>query len=291
MGFVKAKGRSATYDYFFCWSRHRAAGCDLPYVPAQMVEAQVEACFESVQVSGEMLLKFRDRVLEQIKMRLDGAEKQAKVARKRIIQLEAERRRLLQAHLGGAVPLELLKEEQNRITRQLAQAGAELANTEVDWEEVQERVKAAVALTSQIHDLYLHAEPTLRRRINQAVWEGFYVDDDGVVGATLTDPMAALVAEDVIRALGAENESRDLCSRGRGSRLNGLVEVSGLEPPTSTLRTSFVHPPEQGLSERTSWYTRCFSLTFPQDSSPFLTIRSVKVTSTGHARTATRHGP
>jgi hypothetical protein len=32
MGFVHANGRSAIYDYFFCWSRHRGTGCDLPYV-------------------------------------------------------------------------------------------------------------------------------------------------------------------------------------------------------------------------------------------------------------------
>jgi hypothetical protein len=58
--------------------------------------------------------------------------------------------------------------------------------------------------------------------------------------------------------------------------VDGLVEVSGLEPPTSTLRTSFLYPPEQGLSDRTSWYKRCFPLTLPQDPSPFRKIRSVK---------------
>jgi hypothetical protein len=56
------------------------------------------------------------------------------------------------------------------------------------------------------------------------------------------------------------------------------VEVSGLEPPTSTLRTSFVHPPEQGLRERTSWYRRCIPLTLPQVSSHYRKISSFKVT-------------
>ena len=57
------------------------------------------------------------------------------------------------------------------------------------------------------------------------------------------------------------------------------VEVSGLEPPTSTLRTSFVHPPEQGLHKRTSWYQHYIPLTLPQISSHSRKIRSVKVTS------------
>ncbi|MFZ0664666.1 MAG: recombinase family protein, partial [Acidimicrobiales bacterium] len=173
MGFVHANGRSATYDYFFCWSRHRGTGCDLPYVSADIIESQVEACYEPVQISAEMVLKFRDHILKYMKVHLDGAEKLAQKTRKRIQHLEAERRRLLQAHLSGAVPLELLKEEQNRITRQLAQAGAELVNTEIDWVNVERNVNAAVKLASQLSDIYLRADPTLRRRINQASWEGF----------------------------------------------------------------------------------------------------------------------
>ena len=51
LGFVRAKG--GRYDYFFCWSRHRHIGCDLPYIPAEIVEGQVEACYEPVQISAE----------------------------------------------------------------------------------------------------------------------------------------------------------------------------------------------------------------------------------------------
>jgi hypothetical protein len=92
-------------------------------------------------------------------------------------------------------------------------------------------------LVSQLFDIYVQAEPVMRRRINQASWDGFDVDAEGVVGARLSDPMAALVAADVMSSLGATNENRDLCESGRGSRLNVLVDLSGLEPPTSTLRT------------------------------------------------------
>jgi site-specific DNA recombinase len=265
MGFVRAKGRSAEYDYFFCWSRARGAGCDLPYLPAEVIENQVEACYEPVQVSAVTVLRFKEFVLKHMKLRIEGAEKEARKNRKRILDLESERRRLLQAHLAGAVPLDLLREEQDRITRQLAQAGAELANLEVDWEQVEENVNAAVALASQLFDIYLTAEPTLRRRINQACWDGFDLDADGVVGARLSDPMAALVADDLVKQLGAENGNRDPFERGRGSRLTSLVEVSGLEPPTSTLRTWLLRPFDQDHSkelpgERLTFDSRCLML-------------------------------
>lgn len=172
VGFVKANGRSSVYPYFFCWGRHRGTGCELPYLNAEIIERQVEACYEPVQLSARTLLEFKDQVLSAMKHQVESAEKVAKRTRKKIVELEAERRRLLTAHLAGAVPLELLREEQNRITEALARAGGELANTEVDWGEIETNVKAAIALVSQLHDLYLNAGPEMRRRINQAAWEG-----------------------------------------------------------------------------------------------------------------------
>jgi hypothetical protein len=126
-----------------------------------------------VQLSGEILLGLRDSMLRQIKRQLEGTDKAADRAWKRIVKLEMERRTLLQAHLAGAVPLELLKEEQNRSTEELARAGAELAHTEVDWQTVQERVTAAVKLVSQLRYIYAEADPATRKRINQTVWAPF----------------------------------------------------------------------------------------------------------------------
>lgn len=240
LGFVKAHGRRDTYDYFFCWTRHRSRACNLPYVSAEVVENQVEQMYEPIQVSAQVLLKFQDHILAYVKRQLRSVEDEAKKARKRIVRLEAERRKLLQAHLAGAIPLELLKEEQDRIARELGQAGAELANTEVDWESVQAQVNGAIALIGQLYDLYLRSDSTIRRRINQACWDGFDVDAEGVVGGRMSDPMASLVAEDVIRALGAAAKGQDPLrgvSRGTGSRLSSLVEVKGLEPSTYGLQS------------------------------------------------------
>jgi site-specific DNA recombinase len=224
LGFVHAKGNGGNYDYFFCWRRHRSRSCDLPYLPADIIERHVESTYQHIQVSGQVLLDFREHILGYMRQRLDGAEKLADAMRKRIVRLEAERRRLLQAHLAGAVPIELLKEEQDRISRQLAQAGAELVNTEIDWTTVERNVRAAIGLVSQLHDIYLKSEPVMRRRINQACWAGFDIDDDDVAGARLTDPLAALIAEDLVDHLsGAEKEDPDPLKGGQGSTLTALV--------------------------------------------------------------------
>jgi hypothetical protein len=67
---------------------------------------------------------------------------------------------------------------------------------------VQPQVNAAISLISQLHDLFIRADEEIRRRINQACWDGSDIDAHGVVGGRMSDPMAALVAEDVVQAPG-----------------------------------------------------------------------------------------
>lgn len=56
MGYNRATGRSGIYEYFFCWGRHRATGCQTRYVRADLLEAQVAASYEPIQLTGERLL-------------------------------------------------------------------------------------------------------------------------------------------------------------------------------------------------------------------------------------------
>ena len=85
---------------------------------------------------------------------------------------------------------------------------------------------------SQLHDLYVEALPEERQRINQAVRQRIEVDADNVSSMVLTDPMAALVAEDLVREIEvAESKNPDHLVGERGSRLDVLVEARGLEPP------------------------------------------------------------
>jgi hypothetical protein len=69
--------------------------------------------------------------------RNEHAKKLAARQRQRIVQLENERRALMKAHYAGAVPLDILKEEQERIKGELATAGALMTNSEIHWESLE----------------------------------------------------------------------------------------------------------------------------------------------------------
>src|SRR5439155_16189559 len=237
--FGRSRGRHGVeYDYFFCIGRHqKRTDCELPAIPVADIEEAIEAYYETIQLGDEAVRQLHDELITAMRRHTSGAEKRARQQRKRITALEGERRKLLQAYTAGAIELELLKEDQARIMRQLADAGAALAATEVHWENIETNLKAALGLAVNFGAAYRRAAPQTRRHLNQAVFEAVYVDREGVNYTRLADPFSTLLAEDLMARLEQELKNPESISSVRGSKENTLVEVSGLEPPTSTLRT------------------------------------------------------
>lgn len=237
LSYSKSRGRGGIYEYFYCLGRRsRRTDCDLPSLAVDEVEDVVARQYRSLQLTEQTVLRLQRELLAAMRAHTSGAEKRARQQRKRITDLEGKRRKLLQAHLGGGISLELLKEEQERITRQLADAGAALAATEIHWENIETNLQVALGLALRFDEAYRQAKPTIKRRLNQAVFEELRLDTEGVTYTRLADPFAQLLAEDLLAELDAELENPGTISGGRGSNKDLLVEVTGLEPTTSTLR-------------------------------------------------------
>ncbi|MGI6878028.1 hypothetical protein [Microbacterium sp. gxy059] len=61
-------------------------------------------------------------------------------------ELLSERKKLLQAHYAGAIPLDLLGEEQERIARRLAFREAQIEAGDVEYEQAQAHIDDCLAL-------------------------------------------------------------------------------------------------------------------------------------------------
>ncbi len=237
--FSRNTGRAGIkYDYFVCLGRHtHRNGCDLPYVDRQELEEAVERYYDTIVLDPDTIKTIHDNLLKFARRRNAAVERRARRERKRILDLEAERRKLLQAHLAGAVPVDLLREEQERITKELANAGGVLANTEIHWETMEENLKAALGLAARFGEAYRRAKPKERQWFNQAVVERIEVDIDGPIKRVeLAEPFRSVLDAGLMSRLDQEIKKRRPSKDG-GSTIVKLVEVSGLEPPTSTLRT------------------------------------------------------
>lgn len=116
-----AKSSQGTiYPYFVCTRRHAGRGdCTRQAMLIEQIERLVERFYEHVQISAETKHALSSMLHARFdEMMSKGAAELADLASRRI-QLEDEQEKLLRTHYAGAVSLEPLKREQDRITASL----------------------------------------------------------------------------------------------------------------------------------------------------------------------------
>ena len=176
-------GKGVLYPYFICARRQRLHDCSFKAVLIEVVEAQMQELYRRLYV-GEADRQEIERYLLAELARIEGEkDRNVRSLTVRRTNLEDERRRLLQAHYGGAVPLELLKEEQDRLGRELAGIQRQLDAYQADAKLVRAHVEQALDLLEDCYRLYMAAPDHLRKQLNQVFFERVLVnpavDEDG----------------------------------------------------------------------------------------------------------------
>ena len=208
LGIMNARNRWGTvYPYFYCLGRAKQRNCTQAAVRIADVEASVADWWLRVQLTEGQIVEIREHVtrgLVDLQAR-DASELDRQ--RKRVGELEHQRLKLLEARYADAIPLELFKAEQERITRELAGAQQIIERCSTEIEAVVRVVEEALLLCANAHRLYVSAPPEVRRQLNQAVFARFWIIDDRAQGADLTDAFAQLLIPDLARRLQAESRT------------------------------------------------------------------------------------
>jgi DNA invertase Pin-like site-specific DNA recombinase len=205
-----AKGR---YLYFYCLGQRGSArtGCRQPYILAGDAETLVEDLYREIQLPPSWVSRLTEELEAEIVDRQAEASERRVVLTKMLAKLADERGKLLQAFYANAIPLDLLKAEQDRIgVAELAGKG-ELEATEGDLDGWQDVLRTAIRLAGNCHAAYLKARPSVRRRFNDAVLEAVYIKDRKIGRAEFSDVFAPLFSR--------PSSNKEL-----------KVEVGGIEP-------------------------------------------------------------
>jgi site-specific DNA recombinase len=216
MSLTLAKGR---YLYFYCLGQRGSArtGCQQPYVLAGDAEALVEDLYRRIELPASWVSRLTEELEAEIVDRQAEASERRVVLTKMLAKLADERGKLLRAFYANAIPLDLLKTEQDRIGSAEQAAKGELETTEGDLEGWQDVLQTAIRLAGNCHAAYLRARPSVRRRFNDAVLEAVYIKDRKIGRAQFSEVFAPLFS--------------------RPSSNKGLkVEVRGFEPLTPAVR-------------------------------------------------------
>ncbi|TQF73363.1 recombinase family protein [Rhodococcus spelaei] len=249
-----SKNRYGTvYPYFICMGRHQKVnGCTRKAVLIDVVEELVEDVYRTVQLAPEIRGQVEAMLRQDLQSTRDSAEAEQRDLTTQKERLTNERARLLQAHYAGAVPLDLLKTEQDRIARHLANIEDRLVVTGVEFETIEQNLRTALAYASNCYKGYLVAGHHVRRLYNQAFFERIFVDDDQV-RVELSEPFSTLMGGEIAssarryaeslatnsRDEGAPSltdilsrDNKKPSSRDEGLKQHVLVPPAGIEPAT-----------------------------------------------------------
>jgi site-specific DNA recombinase len=236
---TKAKGHGGTYFYFFCIGRHeRRSDCMQRYVQADVIEEAVAAYWRTVRLPQTV----QDRIREGLKAELDRQQEHAGPqlahAKRRVSELDQERKRLARGVVEGTIPGDLARDEHVRIDRDRTEAERVLETTLVVWERIEHTLNMALSFIGRCDEVYRQGSPRVRRLANQALFEKLLINGDEVVGAVLKEPWATLVVRDFGSSLERQTENPGPDFLGRGLRMTELVPPAGLEPATRCLEGS-----------------------------------------------------
>jgi len=254
---IHANGHGGEYWYFMCSGRSDRS-CDLPYLPVDDVETAVIDHYASLQLPSG----FATRVREILDATLTDEHGSNKASRNHLTAalaaLDRQEENLLDFIANGDMPSGKVRGRLAQIAEERARVQAELAETKPSFDSGVTIVRSALDLLDNPQELYRQTTDRVRRQLNQVFFERLYVEIDGVTDDQLAPPFSDFVRRRLARPShqrqkpnrpptrsgtpkGATRRTiSDLLgriARAQGSSKAEMVELRGIEPRTSSMRT------------------------------------------------------
>lgn len=228
------------YPYFLCSGRHsKRTNCERHAMYVPDIETAVEEYYRTVEIPERTISALRELVMAEFDQLHDIARRERHAYQAERTDLLAERGKLLQAHYAGAIPIDLLKTEQERISRRLAFLDAQIEAGDMEYDQAKAHLDDCLTLVGNCHQLYMSLDNSLRRIANQAFFDKLYVQEDNHIEGRLGEPFNILTDPDIQRlALRYKSENKSGNQTQFVASLNNEQRVPpvGLEPTTHDLK-------------------------------------------------------
>ena len=249
-----AKNSKGTiYPYFVCARRCRLHDCAFRAVLIDVVEDRMVDLYQTIQLSAADRTQIEHYLHDELSQIEGEKDKAVRSLTTRRTNIEDRRRRLLHAHYEGAIPLDLLKEEQAKLTSELSQIERQLTAYKADAAEVRQHLTQALDLLEDCHRLYTAAPDHLKKLLNQVFFQRVLVnplvDEEGRVIL----PSAGDGTTDSGKQPGKDASAHD--EQDSAGEEEGTGDASGGEganADTPTLTPHSIHLADTGSGTRLS---------------------------------------
>ena len=206
MAITHSTGRhGGIFSYFYCLGRNKKrSDCQQGYIPLSKVEDEVVKYYRSIEICGDELEQIRTAVQAHIEISRSLNTKEVERQERRLRKLTDERRKLLQAHYADAIPLDLLQEEQRRISSETIQVERVMKTCTAEFDEMDAALDQALALLNNIAMAYSLEADDGRRTFNQALFDKLFLVDEGIVGSDLAAPFHQLLDSNITERIESE---------------------------------------------------------------------------------------
>ena len=182
------------YPYFVCSSKHNKRNdCKQRSILIDEIAEKIEELYERISFTPE----FRDLVEQWLTGQVDKLAEDAQVEigrlEKQKDKLEREQHKLLQAHYADAIPLHLLKEEQERIGKSLKSITGQIEAHQAEYAEVAQNLSYAFELLDDCGRTYKLADDFARRCLNQALFRKIRIHDDLTLDVDYAEPFDTIL--------------------------------------------------------------------------------------------------
>ncbi len=204
------------YVYFYCvGQKKKFTKCKELYVNTVDIEKEIEQMYENIQLTQDQIEKIKKDFNEKLIGRQSNNAMEEQFLGKRITKLADEKLKLMKAYYAGAIELDVLKAEQDRISAEMKSSEKRLKTIRGGLDQYRVILDKAAHLASNCSEAYKQCKPKTKRLFNQAFFEKLYVKDRKIYKVEYTDLFGALFDE--------------------SSNKDDLVGDGGLEPPTPCL--------------------------------------------------------
>ncbi|MFD3431267.1 recombinase family protein [Nocardia fluminea] len=175
--FSQIKGRSGQfYTYFFCVARQEGL-CNLPHLRTELVEQAVIDHYITLQLPPNFISEVRHLLETTLADEQAGTREHHAALNRQLKLIDQKESRLVDLAADGSMPQAKIRAKLNRLKQDRARVEAGLVNTGEELSIGVTVLRDALHLMDDPQRLYLTATDSVRRHLNQAFYQRFYIDD------------------------------------------------------------------------------------------------------------------
>ncbi len=187
-----ANGNGGRYLYFFC-RRKQQHECNSRYLEGDAVEEAVERAYQQIRFDAGLASKLRAAMKNALAEREQAAVLRARQLKAEIERLDKQEENLIDLAADGGTSMTNVRRRLMEVHRQRAQIAEQVTGRQEQLDIGVQLIEGALQFLDDPANLYKMMGAEQRRKMNRALFEKLYVQDDSMSDVVLKSPFGELL--------------------------------------------------------------------------------------------------